>query len=221
MPDTDYPDRFLNAVGNGMDLIDRALANKLHDYVRLETLSVLIAHSSKHQSQGEVRKELHHACYVGQLKARLIPGSPGVPLQFGSTGGGLGNTYTNLVGERPDDYIIHRDDARRYFQWLDAMPEPGTPLWCWLRGKRADEAKKLRPVQQDKADFQQIAKERWKVSPEMLITGPDGIVRAVGAAYVNKYTFKTVQGWASEIAPEGVKGKRGRPRKKISAETEK
>jgi hypothetical protein len=213
MSNTDYPGRFLHAVGSGLNLVERALANKLHDYIRLETLAVLIAHKSTQDAQAAIKAELHHACYVGQLKAARIPGSPGIPVQFGSTGGTLGCTYTNIVEGKPDDYIVHRDNARRYFQWLDAMPDPGTPLWCWLRGKPEAEAKAMRADQQDKADFQQLAIDDWAISPEVRITGPNGIVEAVGRAYLHDYTTKTVEGWAREVAPEGVKGKCGRPKK--------
>lgn len=218
MPNTRDADRFLNAVGCGLNIRERALANKLGDHVRLEHLAALIADESARQAITAIKSELNHACYVGQLKAERIPGEPGIPVQFGDTGPGPGGIYTNVVNAKPDDYIIHRDDARRYFQQLDAMPDEGTPLWCWLRGKRKDEAQALRGDQQDKADFQQMAVKRWKVSPEMRITGDDGIANAVGASYIRKYTERTVEKWAREVAPEGVKNKRGRPRKKISAD---
>lgn len=167
MSSNNYSDRFLNAVGSDLNLIERALTNKLHDYIQLKTLVALIAGESSQQAKAVVKAELYHACYVGQLKAERIPGKPGIPIQSGFTAGPFSEANTKVVDATDDDYIIHRDNARRYFQWLGAMPEEGTPLSRWLRGKTADESRKLREDQQDKADFQQMAIERWRISPQM------------------------------------------------------
>ena len=112
-----------------------------------------------------------------------------------------------------DYWIIHRDDARRYFQTIRWTPEEGSPLWCWIHGASEQEKGKLRPEQQDKADFQQLCMEHWQVSPTTRIRGERGIVALIGTAYLRSYTQGTLEDWASEAAPPEVKARRGRPRK--------
>ena len=215
MPDPEFAERFLDAVGNELSLIDRALAGKLHDFITHKVLAQFIEHGAQLPCRiPGIADEVYHACYVGQLRARLIPGSPGVPATFGSSApdGSLGGIYTNVVGATDPVYIVHRDDARRYLMALDLMPDPGTPQWCWLRGKPATEAKRLRPAQQDKADFQQLCVEHWERSPTTLIRGEAGIVALLGASYLRGYKEGTLEGWASAVAPAHVK-RPGRPRK--------
>ncbi len=217
MPDSAFAERFLDAVGNELSsLIDRALAGKLHDFITHKVLAQLIEHGAQLPRRiPGVADEIYHACYVGQLRGRLIPGSPGVPVTFGSSApdGSQGGVYTNIVGATDPVYVIHRDDARRYLMALNLMPDPGTPLWCWLRGKPATEAKRLRPEQQDKADFQQLCVEYWQRSPTTRIRGKTGIVALLGTAYLNGRGPDTLVDWASEVAPEHVQQRRGRPRK--------
>ncbi|WP_200157098.1 hypothetical protein [Allochromatium vinosum] len=123
-----------------------------------------------------------------------------------------------------DYWIIHRDHARRYFQTVQWTPEEGSPLWCWLRGTSERKRGKLKPEQQDKADFQQLCMEHWQVSPTTLIRGEQGVVALVGNAYLRTesrttgYTLDTLERWASEVAPTEVKARRGRPPKKTPAD---
>lgn len=91
--------------------------------------------------------------------------------------------------------------------------------------QKAEDAGKLRLDQQDKADFQARCLEVWKRNPAMTITGEFGVTRQPGETlpYLKKeggaagYAAKTLEAWAREVAPDGVKGKHGR-RPKISAD---
>jgi hypothetical protein len=74
----------------------------------------------------------------------------------------------------------------------------------------------LRPDQQDRLDFQRLCKAQWEREPTTRITGSHGIAAVVGAAhpaYPRDYEKSTLEGWAREVAPESVKGRRGRSKK--------
>lgn len=47
MPDSAFAERFLDAVGNELSLIDRAPAGKLHDFITHKFLAQLIEHGSQ------------------------------------------------------------------------------------------------------------------------------------------------------------------------------
>jgi hypothetical protein len=114
-----------------------------------------------------------------------------------------------------DYWIIHRDDARRYFQTIQWEPEEGSPLWCWLYGTPEQEKGKLRPSQLEKADFQQRCIEHWDRSPTTRIGGEQGVVALIGGGY--HYAQGTLEKWAREVAPDHVKHP-GRPSKKTCVE---
>jgi hypothetical protein len=73
--------------------------------------------------------------------------------------------------------------------------------------------RKLRTNQRSKIACQEIAIQLWKDSPEMTIASmidhPD--VKLYGKS--DHYTKGVVRNWLSEIAPEHVKNRRGRPPK--------
>ena len=80
MNEQGFAERFLNAVGNELSIIDRALAGKLHDFITEKFLADLIAYGSQLPSRiPGIPDEIHHACFVGQLRSRVIPGAPGIP----------------------------------------------------------------------------------------------------------------------------------------------
>lgn len=185
---TSFAERFAEASGMKMTLRERALAGKLGPILCLDKISTLITEVGSRQSCDElVYPGLVFALATGNLRATLSPGHQGD--------------------------TIHRDDARRYFQSIGLMPDEGTALWCWLRGRAAEQAKTLRADQQDKADFQQMCIEHWAVSPLTRIRGNSGIIAQLGSAYANVYTEETVERWASEVAPPEVKARKGRPKK--------
>jgi len=80
----------------------------------------------------------------------------------------------------------------------------------------AENNKKLRSNQRSKITCQEIAIQLWRDLPEMTIASmidhPD--VKLYGRS--NNYTKEAVRRWLSEIAPEHVRNRRGRPPKKDS-----
>jgi len=206
---------FLERTRLGLDLLDSAKQGRLPGILNDAELGVLICDgvtdSRALPDKESVMGKLRIACLRGELKAEL--------------------SDRDLYGLRSASQTycyIHRDDARRYFAGLGLEPVKGSALWCWLRGKTAEEAGKLSLNQQDKADFQQRCLEIWGRNPTMLITGEFGVTRQPGETlpYLKKnggvagYAQKTLEAWAREVAPDGVKNRRGRP-SKISASVEK
>lgn len=100
---------------------------------------------------------IRHACYIGQLKARTIPGLPGAMVPIGLVERAIRDPVTCpewvREGETEDAYIIHRDDARRYFAALDMMPAEGSALRCWLDGKAAGKVPAKRKNQRDREEW--------------------------------------------------------------------
>jgi hypothetical protein len=209
----------LNAGG----LIERAEKGQLLDYLEACQVASLFLgrypaapeaydydEHRAHEAQWElIGRDIEEACRAGALKARaVLAQTEHVPCENGG--------HVEIPSYQ---YFIHRDDARRHFQRLGLEPEPGSPLWCWLQGRAATDAKRLLPVQQAKADFQKLCKERWKVTDTLPITGPGGVAAVlIREGYRSHYTRGTLEDWSREVAPEGVKGRRGRRPGKISAE---
>ena len=204
---TDPVTQYLDATGAKLDLADRARANKLPATLTHGDLIELILYSSnaKDDAWWYVEREIEQACKVQQLKAVSHSTHTIVPPE------GVLRRFVQTTDK--DTWIIHRDDARRYFQTVQWTPEEGSPLWCWLRGTSEQKKGKLKPEQQDKADFQQLCMEHWQVSPATLIRGDQGIVTLIGTSYLRAYKRDTLVDWASEVAPPEVKARRGRPRK--------
>ncbi len=208
---TAFRDSYLERVGLGADLLDSAKRGRLPVILNDSELAKLICEGTPDAQRAtdadSVFGKLRIACLRGELKAEL------------SDRGVFGNR-----DEKQTYCYIHRDNARRYFAGLGLEAMEGSALWCWLRGKTAEEAGKLRPDQQDKADYQQLCLEIWRRNPTMTITGESGVTKQPGETLpylTNKlYARKTLEDWAREVAPDGVKGKRGR-RPKISGAPEK
>lgn len=204
-----FRDAFLKRTQFGLDLLDSAKRGRLPVVLNDSEIAKLICDglpdAGSLPDKDSVLGKLRIACLRGELKAEL------------SDRGVYGNR-----DEKQTYCYINRDSARRYFAGLGLEPPEGAALWCWLRGKTAEEAGKLRPDQQDKADFQQLCLEIWKRNPTMTITGEFGVTSQPGETlpYHNKYEQRTLESWAREVAPDGVKGRRGR-RPKISADPEK
>ncbi len=189
-----FPELYLDAVGASLTGVARAVDGKMPSTIFLDDLVELIGDGDK----SVLTRELRSACSMGALKATV--------------------TEIDLHGQKKTDgymsFKVYRDDARRYFSSLGIEPEPGSPLWCWIRGKPATEAGKLLPVQQDKADFQQICMEIWERNSAMTITGDSGVINQQETKpYQRSYGLSALAEWAREVAPDGVKGKRGRPKK--------
>jgi len=189
----DFCAAYLDRIGHQLDFKERASAGLLPEYLATAEITELATLNVRGGERAwmQMMDSLDDACRRGEIAG------------------------ARHLQDRKDRlrWYIHRDEARRYFQALDVMPAEGSPLWCWLRGKPAAEAQTLRPEQQDKADFQQFCIERWRLSPTVPITGEAGIVMQVARSYLRKYARRTLEGWAREVAPEGVKGRRGRPKK--------
>lgn len=203
-----FRELYLARVRLGDDLLDSAKKGRLPVILNASELAQLIADGvsdpTSATSPDSVFGRVQIACLRGELKATI--------------------TDYGVYGTRDPSQsycYVNRDDARRYFAGLGLEPVEGSALWCWLRGKTAEDAGKLNAVQQDKADFQQKCLEIWERSPTIKITGEFGVTRqpAETLPYLRKlggtagYTSKTLERWAREVAPEGVKGKRGRPPK--------
>ncbi len=116
-----------------------------------------------------------------------------------------------------DSKLVHRYALKA---WLgDSLPGEAVLLRYWLSAgeteKRKPEAEtmKRREDQQDKVDCQAIATKIWKESPTLTITGAAGMAgRQELTAYKKKYPVAFVK-WLREVAPVGVRNKRGRPKK--------
>lgn len=102
--------------------------------------------------------------------------------------------------------------ARRYFAALNVTPPDDSPLSFWLKGVEAA-SKSETSGGQDKADFQQLCADQWERNRTQTITGANGMVQAVGKGYLRLYQEAALEKWAREVAPDAVKGKRGRPKK--------
>jgi hypothetical protein len=184
------------------DYLDWARAGKLPSALNDVEIAILICEGNEgsfQQAKGTVRGELRLAALRGDLKATLT--------EFG-----LWGEKSNAKHERIN-CLIHRDDARRYFRRIGLVAPEGSPLWCWLNAKPADAAGKLRQDQRDKADYQQECQRVWSISNTLPITGAEGITYhsdLIAWRKDGKYEGGTLEKWAREVAPDGVKGKRGR-----------
>lgn len=148
-----------------------------------------------HEQVERVSSCLADACRRGVLKATMPLDEPVSPSGYHYTG-----------------FLVHFDDARRYFAALDLLPPEGSAIAVWLRGPDAS-VNDLSISAQDRDDFQQICIVQWTRNPTQTITGEGGVVAAVGASYLRKYQKNTLEKWAREVAPDLVRGRRGRPRK--------
>lgn len=143
---------------------------------------------------------LANACRRGLLKAT-------VPLF----------EHTSGAGWNYEGFLVHFDDARRYFAALDLVPPDGSRIAAWLRGPDTSTTSPTFSAR-DRDDFQQLCIEQWTRNPTQKITGEGGVVSAVGAAYLRNYQESTLVKWARAVAPDLVRGRRGRPRKSDDAE---
>lgn len=190
-------EQFLSLTCCDGDLLDLARKGMLPSKLNESEIAWLICEMREESGlKGSVFGELRLAALRGDLSATIS--------EYNLWGNKGGQLYC----------YVHRDDARRYFRRIGlAIPE-GSPLWCWLNAKPAADAGKLRPDQRDKADYQQECQRVWGISNTLLITGPEGITYHHDLiAWRKKYEGGTLEKWAREVAPETVKGKRGRPKK--------
>lgn len=206
-PSKTLKEQYLSLVYGGEgSFLDWARAGKLHSMLNESEIAWLLCESTDtgRMRKGGVIGELRLAALRGDLKATVsefdnwgIKPKPAGPAQEGQL-------YC----------YIHRDDARRYFARIGLDIQAGCPLWCWLYAKPASEASKLRKNQRDKADYQQECSRVWGISNALSITGPEGITYHPDLiAWRKRYEGTTLEKWAREVAPDGVKGKRGRRKK--------
>lgn len=99
-----------------------------------------------------------------------------------------------------------------------AIPKPEFwfPEWDEVNWKREIEEiqeKAPRAPTRSKITCQEIAKGIWKEQPELTIAAmiKQDILKIYG--HSSNYEDKTVRKWLSEVAPEHVKSRRGRPKK--------
>lgn len=60
--------------------------------------------------------------------------------------------------------------------------------------------------------------DQWERNRTQTITGANGMVQAVGKGYLRLYQEAALEKWAREVAPDAVKGKRGRPKNRTPRE---
>lgn len=206
-------DKFLSLVYGGEgSLLDWARAGKLHSILNTDEIAWLLCESRETGTmrKGAVTGELRLAALRGDVKATLsefdlwgIKPKPAGPAQEGQL-------YC----------YIHRDNARQYFHRIGLEIPEGCPLWCWLYAKPASEANKLRRDQLDKTDYQKECLQVWQINPTLPITGAEGITYhadLMAWQQAGRYEPGTFVKWAREVAPDGVKGKRGRRKKSAPA----
>lgn len=202
-PKSTLKERFLSLVYCEGSYLEWARAGKIPSVLNDGEITLLICESNSIEAgggggliKGNVYGELRLAALRGDLKATL--------------------SEFDLWGKKNDQLYcyVHRDDARRYFARIGLDIPPGCPLWCWLYAKPASEASKLRKTQRDKADYQQECLRVWGISNTLSITGLEGITYHTDLlAWRKRYEGGTLEKWAREVAPDGVKGKRGRRKK--------
>lgn len=95
-------------------------------------------------------------------------------------------------------------------EWLK---HPGDSSFDLDKSSDEKKDKKLRSNQRSKITCQDIAIQVWKDFPEMTITSMIGHADIKLYGDSNRYTPEVVRKWLSEIAPEHVKNRRGRPPK--------
>lgn len=137
--------QYLDRVGFNLDLFERASQGKLPDTITLDELTKLIGNETA------VMLALRAAAESGALVVRAAPNLTDTTRIFHKNG--------TIRREPPaQTFIIHRDDARRYFRSLGLKPEPHSALWCWLTGGQSESS-------HDEGDYRQALAEIWKVSP--------------------------------------------------------
>ncbi len=66
---------------------------------------------------------------------------------------------------------------------------------------------------EDRERFQAACRRHWTKHPETRIRGENGIMSIIRPYLSRAYDPKTLENWASEVAPPAVKKRSGRPRK--------
>jgi hypothetical protein len=74
--------------------------------------------------------------------------------------------------------------------------------------------KKMWSQEGDRISFQKSCLEYWNTNPSTPITGDKSIVYMVGGNLLSKYKESKLVKWAHECAPECIRNRRGRPKKK-------
>ncbi|CAK0754168.1 conserved hypothetical protein [Gammaproteobacteria bacterium] len=202
-------DEFIEITGYGMPLNARALSGKLPRSISVETVAKLICgdHGDFHMVHGAL------IALIEAVKFGALSGSKLITPAMTRPSSGQNSAVDVLLGHFTDpEYSVNV--VRRYFASIGFEYEDNAPLIAWLRpGGEGD--KETRECQQDKIDVQTLASQIWEDNPTMPITGPGGMVSQLGIrSHCNKYKGRdTIPGWLREVAPEGVKGKPGRPKK--------
>lgn len=191
----------------------------------------------EHQTEySDAKRLVAEAIRAGRLSVRTVK------IQGKSTMKDHVDEFGRRVGtfhiERSPDKTLYRVDRQACADWLNCRgAKPGRYPYIdeWLRtggwaigeangrhaGQQTERAGKKTEVQQDRSDCQDICLALWKNDPTKTITGKNGVAQHNDlSAYSRKYSLEWVEGCAREVAPEQVKGRRGR-RKKISDQTEK
>jgi hypothetical protein len=105
-----------------------------------------------------------------------------------------------------DNLFIKRSDLLKWCKEdFTNLPE------FWLESADPDSA--LRINQRTKIACQVIAEQIWKEDPETTIA--DMVKHSVIQRYGGRKPYKddTVRDWLTEVAPESIKNRRGRPKK--------
>lgn len=142
----EFTQQYLARTGSGHSGPRRAAEGTLPDRLYPDELAQLMAPVSP-----KVIAALEFAIAHGDLPATLKHVPPGI--------GASDESRRDL--SKHHRWLIHRDDARRYFRSLDLMPEEGSPLWHWLTASRDDTAQQA----QSEDDYRAALAEIWGRSP--------------------------------------------------------
>lgn len=180
----------------------------------------------------DAKRLVDEAIRAGRLSVRTVTVKEGGKLRtkiqthFDEFGRLVRAFHTEISSEETRDVV----DRQACADWLNCRgAKPGRYPYIdeWLRtggvviGKQTEGAGKKTEAQQDRADCQGKCLALWEKNPTMTNTGPRGVAQHNDlSCYVRKYSLEWVEGCAREVAPEQVKGKRGRP-KKIADQAEK
>ncbi len=185
---SDFEQLFLESTGRGLSLAEKIEYEMAPDIISVGELASLFAHSH----YDLVKNILVKLCMTRELEAELH--------KFG----------------RSVVWLVHRDNARRFFQYYGMFPDKGTPLHKWLTGW--DNRKGRPPTfrQRERHDFRQLCRKLWRDQSALPVKGPYGVVTMLRGGYFGRYAETTLEKWARE-AREGP-GKPGPPPRDISSE---
>jgi hypothetical protein len=202
---------YLDKVGDGLNVLECAVAGKLPDRIGLVAFAMLLcpdvppgttypvhAEDEPDPEPFRVVDHLRAAAATGQLTAELRT--------FPRADDGSAELVT--------EWIIQRTHAKQYLRDIGFKPEDDSPLWHWIstpeeKSKRAQTKAKHQKIQERALEIWRD--EQKRSAPLTPITGPNGM----GAKLKQEFprSGKNIQDIVRPVAPPEVSSRRGPPKK--------